>query len=315
MSSAREPTAPDAAPAADLSVVISTHDRPAGVREAIDAARAQDHPGPIEILVVWDKAEPEWELADDDPHRRVRVLGNDRTSGLTGSRNTGAAAATAPVLGFCDDDDLWLVPKARRQLELLRSSGADVVVSGIEILVGGRRVPRPGTDTPLRFADLLRSRHLEACMVTALVRREAFWDRIGPMAEDLPGGYAEDYEWMLRASRLAPVPVVAEPLVAVRWADDASHYRQRWVDWEAALGVVLDRNPEFAAVPRGRARVEGQRAVAIAAQGRRGDAVAQIRTTLGWSAREPRAYLAALVAAGVPADLLTRALNRLGRGI
>ena len=314
MSSDRQPAANPDAPF-DLSVVISTHDRPVEVREAIEAVRAQDHPGPIETLVVWDKAEPEWELSDDDAQRPVRVLANDRTPGLTGSRNTGAAAATAPVLGFCDDDDLWLAPKARRQLALLEASGADAVVSGIEIQVGGRTIARPGTEAPLRFADLLRSRHLEACMVTAMVRREAFWDRIGPMAEDLPGGYGEDYEWMLRAARRAPIPVASEPLVAIRWADAASHYRQRWEDWEAALGVILDRNPEFAAVPRGRARVEGQRAVAIAAQGRRRDALAHVRTTLGWSAREPRAYLAALVAAGIPADTMTRALNRLGRGI
>ena len=134
------------------------------------------------------------------------------------------------------------------------------------------------------------------------------------MAEDLPGGYAEDYDWMLRATRLAPVPAIADPLVEVRWTV-ASHYRQRWADWEASLAVVLARNPEFAAVPAGRARIEGQRAVAIAAQGRRREAAAQVRATLGWSWREPRGYLALLVLAGVPADTLTVALNRLGRGI
>ncbi len=315
MTSAGEGPATDNAPAPDLSVVISTHARPAEVREAIDAVRHQDHPGPIETVVVWDKAEPEWGLADDDPYRPVRVLANDRTPGLPGSRNTGAAAASSPVLGFCDDDDLWLAPKARRQLDLLDGSGAEAVVSGIEILTDGRRVARPGTGAPLRYADLLRSRHLEACMVTAMVRRDAFWDGIGPMAEDLPGGYAEDYEWMLRAARRAPVPVVSDPMVQVRWAEASSHYRQRWGDWEAALAMVVDHNPEFAAVPRGRARIEGQRAVAMAAQGRRHDALAQVRATLGWSVREPRAYLALLVAAGLPADILTRAVNRLGRGI
>jgi hypothetical protein len=94
-----------------------------------------------------------------------------------------------------------------------------------------------------------------------------------------------------------------------------SHFRDQWPDWEAALGRVLDRNPEFAAEPRGRARIEGQRAVAIAAQGRRGDALRQVRTTLGWSWREPRAVLALAVIAGVPAERLSAALNRRGRGI
>jgi hypothetical protein len=193
----------------DLSVIISTYARPVQVREAIAAVRAQDHPGPIETIVVWDKNEPEWELADDDPHRPVRILFNDHGNGLPGSRNCGAEAARAPVLGFCDDDDLWLPAKARRQLTLLKETGADCAITGIELLSDDQLTPRPGTGEVLRYADLLRSRHIEACMVTAMVRAEAFWGGIGPLDEHLPGGYAEDYEWMLRAARHQPIVVAA----------------------------------------------------------------------------------------------------------
>ncbi len=299
----------------DLSVVISTHNRPEQLREAIAAVRAQDHDGPIETLVVWDKTEPEWHLADEDPHRPVRVLANDRTPGLPGSRNCGAAAAVAPVLGFCDDDDLWLPDKARRQLALLDESGADVVSSGFDAVVEGKVIPRRGMESGvLHYRDLLRSRRIEANMVTTIVRAEAFWGPVGPLFEDIPGGYAEDYDWMLRATRHGPVPVVPDALVQVRWLV-ASHFRQQWPDWEAALAAVVDRNPEFASEPRGRARIEGQRAVAIAAQGRRGDAVGQIRSTLGWSWREPRAYIALAVVAGVPAERISGLLSQFGRGI
>lgn len=301
----------------DLSVVISTHARPAQLREAIAAVRAQDHPGPIETIVVWDRAEPEPELAvsvADDPMRPVRVLVNDRTPGLPGSRNCGAAAATAPVLGFCDDDDLWLPAKARRQLELLASTGSATVVCGLELLSDEQRFARPGTEPVIRFAHLLQSRRMEANMVGALVRADDFWGVIGPMDEHIPGGYAEDYDWMLRAARHQPIPVATEPLVQVRWVV-GSHFREQWPAWEAALGQILHRNPEFAGEPRGRARVEGQIAVAIAGQGRRRDALRQIRTTLGWSWREPRAAIALAIVAGVPAGTVTAALNRRGRGI
>src|SRR4051794_16504523 len=258
----------------DLSVVISTHSRPQQVREAIAAARAQAHPGPIEIIVVWDKNEPEWELAVDDEQRPVRILFNDRGNGLPGSRNCGAAAATAPYIGFCDDDDLWLPDKAARQLALLERTGADVSTTGLEVLVDGSIIERRGTDGVLRFVDLLRSRRMEAYMGTAVVRAEAFWDpsRIGPMDEHIPGGYAEDYEWMLRAARHQPIGVDPEPLLRMRWIVQ-SHFRDQWADWEAALAQVLERNPEFSGEPRGRARIEGQIAVAIAAQGRRHDAL------------------------------------------
>lgn len=316
MSSVRQLTGFDAASVPDLSVVISTHSRPQQVREAIAAVVAQDHPGSIETIVVWDKTQPEWDLAVDDPHRPVRILFNDRGNGLPGSRNCGAAAARAPVLAFCDDDDLWLRAKAGRQLALLERTGADTSTTGLEVLTGDHVVERRGIDGTLRFADLLRSRRMEAYMGTAMVRADAFWDlgRIGPLDEHIPGGCAEDYEWMLRAARHQPIVVDPEPLLQMRWIVP-SHFRDQWPDWEAALGQVLARNPEFSGLPKGRARVEGQIAVAIAAQGRRRDAFDQIRTTLGWSWREPRAYLAALVVAGVPADSISRTLNRRGRGI
>lgn len=298
----------------DLSVVISTHSRPIQLREAIAAIRNQRHSGAIETLVVWDKTEPEWDLAVDDPQRPVRILANDRTPGLPGSRNCGAAAATAAVLGFCDDDDLWLPDKAARQLALLERTGAAACSSGLEVVINDKVIPRPGVDGVLRYIDLLRSRRMEAYMGTAMVRAEAFWNEIGPLDEHIPGGYAEDYEWMLRATRHQPVPVDPEPLLQMRWIV-RSHFRDQWPDWEGALTQVLRDNPDFSREPRGRARVEGQIAVAIAAQGRRVDALRQIRATLRWSRREPRALVALAVVAGVPAGKISAALNRRGRGI
>lgn len=298
----------------DLSVVISTYARPVQVREAIAAIVAQDHPGPIETIVVWDKNEPEWELAVDDPHRPVRILFDDRGNGLPGSRNCGAAAASAPYVGFCDDDDLWLPSKARHQLALLEATGADTSITNLAVEIEGNLVAKGEDGTVLRFSDLLRARRPEACMCTAVVRKEAFWDVIGPMDEHIPGGYAEDYDWMLRAARHQPIAVHPEPLLRVGW-DVQSHFRDQWPAWEAALSQVLDRNPEFASEPRGRARVEGQVAVAIAAQGRRSEALEHIRATLGWSWREPRAYLALLIAAGVPAERIGAALNKRGKGL
>lgn len=297
----------------DLSVVISTHDRPVLLRQAIDAVRAQTHPGPIEIVVVWDKADPDPSLADDDPLRTVRVMRNDGTPGLPGGRNAGAAATTGPIIGFCDDDDLWRPEKVARQLARMAESGADTCVTGIEITTEDRSTVH-GHEPILRHEDLLRTRRVEASMQSVLVRREAFFGPIGPLDADIPGGYAEDYEWVLRAARHQDIVVVPEPLVEMRWIA-ASHFRQRWPDWEAALGLVLERNPEFATVPAGRARIEGQIAFAVAGQGRRREALARARDAWRLSWREPRAYLAVAVALGLSPGVIVRTLNKRGRGI
>jgi glycosyltransferase involved in cell wall biosynthesis len=304
-------------PAPDVTVVISTHARPVECKEAVAAVVAQDFAGSIETIVVYDKAEPDPELESEDPRRPVRVMVNHRGHGLPGSRNAGAEAAAAPVIGFCDDDDLWLPDKVERQLELLERTNADAVVSGIEILYEDASVrevtPRPSPTSELRFEDLLRTRRIEANMVTALVRRAAFWERIGPMDELIPGGYGEDYEWMLRATQRAPLPVVPEPLVRVRWTSP-SHFR-RWDVVDDALGYLLDRHPELRTCRRGRARIEGQRAFARAA-GQLGGAWGQIARTMWSYPLEPRAPLAAAVALrAVDADAVLARLNRSGRGV
>ena len=46
-------------------------------------------------------------------------------------------------------------------------------------------------------------------------------DRIGLIDEDLPGGYGEDYEWALRATRLGPAVCVPQPLVRIHWHEQS----------------------------------------------------------------------------------------------
>jgi glycosyltransferase involved in cell wall biosynthesis len=298
----------------DLTAIVSTHARPVEVRQAIDAIRAQRFDGRIETIVVYDKAEPDPSLAVDDADRPVRVVVNHNTPGLPGSRNTGAQLASAPVLAFCDDDDVWHPDKVAKQLAELDRSGLDTCITGIDVVIDGERIPRVGDEPTLQLEHFLLNRRLEAHMSGTVVRRDAFFGPIGVVDEHIPGGCAEDYDWILRAARHGSIAVVREPLVDIRWA--GSHFRDRWPDWEGAHRLMLDRYPEFETVPTGKARLEGQLAFAIAAQGRRKEAVEHVRTTLRWNWKEPRAYLALVVATGlVGADRIVAVVNKRGRGI
>ncbi|MEZ5342925.1 MAG: glycosyltransferase family A protein [Acidimicrobiales bacterium] len=98
-----------------VSVVICTRDRPELVRRAIGAVLTQEHPFPIEIVLVFDHSDPDETLASDDDMRRVRVTTNDRQPGLAGARNSGIAATKNSWVAFCDDDDEWLPGKLTAQ--------------------------------------------------------------------------------------------------------------------------------------------------------------------------------------------------------
>jgi glycosyltransferase involved in cell wall biosynthesis len=300
----------------EISVVICTRDRPALLRRALAAIRDQTFPGVIETVVVFDRSEPDRSLEVADGLRPVRVLANDHTPGLPGGRNAGVAVAQAPFVAFCDDDDVWLPEKAARQhAVLVERPDVDVVVCGVRIEIEGKTVDRALEREAVTFPDLLESRLMEVNFCTAMVRREAFEGRIGPADEHIPGGYAEDYEWVLRAARAEPIAVVPEPLVIVEWHAQ-SFFAARWQVIADALDYLVAAYPEFESAPRGLARIKGQRSFALAALGKKRDAWQEIKATLGQSWREPRAYLAGIVATGlVPADPVVKTLNRYGRGI
>ena len=135
------------------------------------------------------------------------------------------------------------------------------------------------------------------------------------MDERIPGSYAEDYEFLLRAARRASLANVPAAHTLVRW-HQRSYFAERWETISEALQWLLARYPEFGTQPRGAARVAGQIAFARAASGDRRGALRWARRTLASSVREPRAYLALAVATGaVRPERILRGLHRRGRGI
>ncbi|MEU4476528.1 glycosyltransferase family 2 protein [Micromonospora sp. NPDC023966] len=296
-----------------VTAVVPTRDRPVLLRAALDAILGQDYPGGIDVVVVYDQSEPDLTLAEDP---RIRVVTNSRTPGLAGARNTGILAATGELVAFCDDDDEWLPGKLATQVAALRAAPDGVFVScGIRVDYDGRSVDRSLPMDRVPLAALLRDRHTELHPSTFLIRRDALVDAIGLVDEEIPGSYAEDYEFLLRAARHAPLVNLAEPYVTVRW-HKRSYFAQRWETISTALQWLLTRYPEFATVPAGEARVAGQIAFAQAAMGNRREAVRWARRTLAGNPREPRAYLALAVASkAVHPDRVLRTLHKRGRGI
>lgn len=300
---------------ATVSVVIATRDRWEMLREAIDHVVAQDYPGPVEVVVVADQSEPDRTLTRDDPHRRVRVVTNRHRPGLAGARNTGIEASTGELVAFCDDDDLWRPAKLRLQLAALADHPrAGLCTAGITIRYAGEEFDRRIESGLVRFADLLLDRHTELHPSTFLMRRSLL-DEIGLVDENVPGGFGEDYELLLRAARVHDIVNVPEPLAFIRWGQQSFFFR-RWETMAEGLSWLLDRYPEFERSPAGSARVRGQVAFAHAALGDRGTALRWSRGAWRRNPREPRIYLALAVALRlVSPDRVMQTLHRHGKGI
>ena len=297
-----------------VTVVIPTLHRPELLRRAVASVLAQDAGAGVEVLVVFDGTEPELPDLPVPDGFELRATVNSRRPGLAGARNTGVAEARGAFIAQCDDDDEWLPGKLRRQLGAVEDPAVVAVTTGIEVVYDGRTFERIAPSSTMSFDDLLASRRLDAHPSTFLFRRSALLEGIGLVDEDLPGGYAEDYELLLRAARLGPVVTIQEPLARVHW-HRSSFFEGRWQTVASALEHLLTTYPEFERSPRGLARISGQIAFAHASLGDRRSALDWVRRTWRANWREPRAVLALAVSAGVPSASVVRGLHRAGKGV
>jgi glycosyltransferase involved in cell wall biosynthesis len=160
-----------------VGVVIPTKDRPGQLREAIASVLAQDYPGRLQVVVVFDGAPVDQALAGD---ARLLVLDNDRVPGLAGARNCGILASRTDLVAFCDDDDRWLPGKLRAQVTALRSSaGAEFSSCGIVVQFDGKTTDRLAGTAEITHQDLIRSRMVMVHSSTYLASRAALLDGIG----------------------------------------------------------------------------------------------------------------------------------------
>lgn len=275
-----------------LSIVITTHNRPVGVRGAINSVLDHAEMGMFEVVVVDDGSEPETAAALDElASPVVRVLHQDDL-GLGVARRAGTAVARGEWLTFLDDDDVW------------RPSWWSVMtpemVDGVGLVSGGARfVDNTGrcVDEHLpralgpAFADLI-AQYLAGCFA---VRREVY-DAAGGYLPGLP--YSHQSEMFLRLARILPEVGLTAAHVDVSVADIA--FRSSGERSLAAPRLLFDsarwllvrhadwlrRDPEFVAdhhavVAVNAARIgrwrEGRRSAAAVVRHRPGDFRAWVR--------------------------------------
>lgn len=300
-----------------VSAVVPTHRRPELMRSAVASIIDQDYPGDIEIIVVFDGCDVELPDVPDRPGRTVRGVPNARKRGLAGARNTGILGAAHEFVAFLDDDDVWLPNKLIAQMPVFADN------SEITLVGSGMRVVHHGKATHTRllpcsmitFEDLIGDRLAGLHSSSFVFRRDRLVDKIGLIDESLPGSYGEDYDVLLRTAQIAPIHVVNEPLVAVRWTGQSYFYGQ-WNTYADALQYLLAQHPAFSSQPLALARMKSQVAFALAAGGRRAEARPWAREALAIRRTNVRAWLALAVSYRLAhAGLIARAANAIGRGV
>jgi glycosyltransferase involved in cell wall biosynthesis len=300
-----------------VSVILPTRGRPDLVKEALRAVTGQTYPGMIECIVVHDQEPPQSGLAELGTARRsVRVVANSRSAGLAGARNTGVALARGEFIASCDDDDVWHPTKLRAQISrLLDQPDLLVVGSGIRLMLpDGGIIDWPGRAERISYQLLLRNRVKELHSSTLVMRRDAF-AKAGLYDEAAPNGYAEDYDWVLRAARVGRIGTVVSPLADIR-KDAGSWYPGHAAITVAGLEYLLAKHHDLAASRRGRARLLGQIGFARSLLGERRQALrCALTAIMAWPA-SPHGYLALVhLTTGLDRGRVLRVARLFGRGL
>lgn len=299
-----------------VTVVVPTHDRPQLMAEAVRSVLNQEYAGPLEVVVVFDACDPVLPDVVTGPTQTLRAVVNERTRGLAGARNSGILAASHDFVAFLDDDDTWLAGKLAAQMPLFRDHpDVRLVATAMQVDDGERLTDRLVPSDVVSHAELVRERFGGLHSSSFVFRREALVHEIGMIDEDLPRGYAEDTDVLLGASRLAPVRLVNEPLVRVRWQGQ-SYFFGRWADYAAALTYLLAKHPEFADDDAAHSRMLSQIAFGEVSSGQRAAGRRHARRAIALRRTNLRAWLALVIGLRLATTgAVVTVARRFGKGI
>lgn len=304
-----------AEPPPPVTCVVPTHRRPERMRSAVRSVVDQTYAGDIEIVVVFDACDVALPDVVLPSNRSIRGIVNDRSRGLAGARNTGILAARHDFVAFLDDDDEWLPNKLEVQMALfVAHPGVGLVGSAMRVDDGRAVHDRLAPGEIVTHADLVHDR-IAGLHSSSFVFRRALLDRVGLIDEQLPGAHGEDYDVLLAASQLAPIRLVNEPLVSVRWTGE-SYFYGHWATYAEGHMYLLDKHADLRDDDYALSRISSQIGFALAAAGRRRESRRWLGRSLRLQPLNIRAWLGLLISLRLlSAPLVARVANLFGRGI
>ena len=171
----------------------------------------------IEIIIVDDgSTEPDSVGLSQHTDPRVTLIRHPVNQGAAAARNAGISQARGEFVAFLDSDDSWPSDKIEQQLKYMNSGAGraiDLCCTGFYYSRIGRG---RGKRVRLEINGTTSTNLLDGCFLSpgsTLMARRAFLHSLGPQNESL--GRLEDWEWLLRASRITNIALLPKILAYV----------------------------------------------------------------------------------------------------
>jgi glycosyltransferase involved in cell wall biosynthesis len=216
-----------------ISVVVPTYNRAEFLPATLDSILAQTL-APAEVIVVDDGSTDDTAEVVRKYEPRVKYMAIEN-SGVCRARNAGVRSSTGNWIAFCDSDDLWRSGKLMLEAELARKAPeAAFIFSNFTSVRNNVWSPRDNLSENPGFFDSLATEEIGPDLIlvketlypkvvrlfsiapSAILISREYFDQIGGEDERFSREIAEDFEFVLRCVRRAPIGVVTRPMVGMR---------------------------------------------------------------------------------------------------
>ena len=248
------------APSRIVDVILPAYNGSRVIRKAIESALAQDVP--LRLIVIDDGSSDDTAAISRSygPHITVITQSN---RGVSGARNTGLSASTAPYVALLDQDDIWERGKLSRQLELMQAHpDVGLVFTDMVLLESDGTIVENGfLLTTLPYASLAREalgdsayrlpEALAQAVVrfnfispsTVLLRRQAIQD-VGGFDEAFR--LCDDAEcWMRLLHRWRGIAIETPLVRSLVWEGNASLKADKLILERIRIGEKAAAQPEI----------------------------------------------------------------------
>lgn len=199
-----------------ISIIITAFNRADIIERAIKSALEQTIQD-TEVIVVDDASTDNTvEVVKSLSDPRIKLIKNQKNLGIGGAKNVGIQNATGIYVAFLDSDDDWVAHKLETQLEALKNSSDNILLSFSAFWVYRLDTGKIVTRRPRKYNSWLNSILLGETFSlgsTLLAKRDLF-DEIGLFNVNLTR--LQDRDWTIRYLEKHPKWIyIEEPLARI----------------------------------------------------------------------------------------------------
>lgn len=228
-----------------VSAIITTHNRCDDLKRALKSVIQQTEQD-LEIIVVVDNStDNTMEYLSTVTDERLKVIYIDaaETKGGNYARNKGIQAASAPIIAFLDDDDIWFPEKIKRQLQVMEEENCGLCFCGhIDNWKRGKIRTTIIPDASIS-GDMSKRIFLGIfCTTSMLMARTDLIRQIGGFDESIK--FWQEYDLCIRLCQITTVGCAAEPLMELMHDfEDSSRLSNKFFQW---VDAVKEQNRRYA---------------------------------------------------------------------